>query len=127
MLVGIQARLAEFVGVATWIDFVTEFETAGAEHAIGCTTEHTWLSPILVLFRTLICKGYKCAETPLTTFYRSKEVRMRDMLFVDNHKGVALLIANEGSDIKVRMSDSEIFGEVAGVNQDAPEGQNAWC
>lgn len=52
---------------------------------------------------------------------------MRDMLFVDNHKGVALLIANEGSDIKVRMSDSEIFGEVAGVNQDAPEGQNAWC
>ena len=47
---------------------------------------------------------------------------MRNMLFVDNHKGVSLMVAKEGSDIKVRMYDSEIFGEVAGVNQDAPEG-----
>jgi len=38
------------------------------------------------------------------------------MVFVDNHKGVSIQIGREGNDIKVRMSDSEIYGEVAGVN-----------
>ena len=76
MLVGIQARLAEFVGVATWIDFVTEFETAGAEHAIGCTTEHTWLSPILVLLCTLISKGCRC------NFFRRGSYLYRGYLFL---------------------------------------------
>lgn len=41
---------------------------------------------------------------------------MRDMIFVDNRKGVSIQIGQEGSDMKVRMSDSEIYGEVAGVN-----------
>jgi hypothetical protein len=60
LLVGIQARLAGFVRVSSWINLAAEFETAGAEHAIGCTTEHTWLSPILVLLCTLISKGCRC-------------------------------------------------------------------
>lgn len=47
---------------------------------------------------------------------------MRDMTFVDNHKGVSLQIGRGGDDLKVKMSDSEIYGEVRGVNQDAPDG-----
>ena len=38
------------------------------------------------------------------------------MLMVDNHKGVSLNIGKEGSDLQIRMSNSEIFGEVEGVN-----------
>jgi hypothetical protein len=49
------------------------------------------------------------------------------MLLVDNHKGVSLNIGKEGSDLKIRMYDSEIFGEVAGVNRDSPDGQSRWC
>jgi uncharacterized protein YerC len=60
--------------------------------------------------------AYKCDDTPLTTFYSTNEVRMRDMLFVDNHKGVSLNIGKEGSDLLVQLSDSKIYGEVAGVN-----------
>jgi len=52
---------------------------------------------------------------------------MRDMVFVDNHLGVSINIGREGSDLKIRMYDSEIYGEVKGVNQDAPDGQKAWC
>lgn len=52
---------------------------------------------------------------------------MRDMVFVDNHLGVSLNIGTEGSDLKIRMYDSEIYGEVKGVNQDAPDGQEGWC
>ena len=46
---------------------------------------------------------------------------------VDNHKGVSLNIGKEGNDLKIRMYDSEIYGEVPGVNKDAPDGQRAWC
>lgn len=60
--------------------------------------------------------AYKCRDTPLSTHYSTNEVRIRDMVFVDNHKGVSIQIGREGNDIKVRMSDSEIYGEVAGVN-----------
>jgi hypothetical protein len=60
--------------------------------------------------------AYKCDDTPLTTFYSTNEVRMRDMLFVDNHKGVSLNIGKEGSNLLVQLSDSKIYGEVAGVN-----------
>ena len=66
--------------------------------------------------------AYKCKDTPLTTMYSTSEVRMRDMTFVDNHKGVSLQIGRGGDDLKVKMSDSEIYGEVRGVNQDAPDG-----
>ena len=39
--VGVQTLLAGFVRVSSWLNLAAEFETAGAEHAIGCTTEHT--------------------------------------------------------------------------------------
>jgi len=52
---------------------------------------------------------------------------MRDMLLVDNHKGVSLNIGKEGSQLKIQMKDSEIFGEIEGVNLDAPQDQAAWC
>lgn len=71
--------------------------------------------------------AYKCRDTPLTTFYSTKEVRMRDMTFVDNHLGVSLNIGREGEELTIQMFDSEIYGEVAGVNQDAPDGQSPWC
>ena len=52
---------------------------------------------------------------------------MRGMTLVDNHHGVSLNIGQEGNDLKIRMDDSVIYGEVKGVNYDAPDGQKAWC
>lgn len=71
--------------------------------------------------------AYKNAGTPLTTFYSTNEVRIRNMLFVDNFKGVSLMVGREGSDVKIRMYDSEIYGEVKGVNLDSPEGNEKFC
>jgi len=71
--------------------------------------------------------AYKNRETGLTCFYGTSELIIRDMLLVDNHKGVSLNIGKEGSSLKIRMHDSEIFGEVEGVNEDAPDGQAGWC
>jgi len=50
---------------------------------------------------------------------------MRDMTFIDNHKGVSLQTSGDRDLIKIRMKDSEIYGE--GENDDCPVGQECWC
>lgn len=70
-------------------------------------------------------KAYKNVETPLTTHYGTKEVRMSRMTFIDSVKGVSLNTAGEGNLVKIRMSDSEIFGELD-VNEDCTD-SGCWC
>jgi hypothetical protein len=47
------------------------------------------------------------------------------MIFIDNHKGVSLNTAGEGDLKKIRMYDTEIYGE--GENDDCPSGGPCWC
>lgn len=65
-------------------------------------------------------KAYKCNDTPLTSFYASKEVRMHDMVFLDNHKGVSVMIGQEGEKLQMTMTDIQIYGE--DDNLDCPDG-----
>ena len=69
--------------------------------------------------------AYKNTDTPLTTEYTSSEVRMRNMVFIDSHKGVSLQTSTGESNPTIIMSDSEIFGE--GENDDCPRGQPCLC
>ena len=52
-------------------------------------------------------------------------MRMHDMTFIDNEKGVCLQTAGERELLKISMTDVEIYGE--DNNSDAPEGQKAFC
>jgi hypothetical protein len=89
-------------------------------HSIDGTGAHIYPNPALngqsSCYEGSNFSAYKNKETGLTTFYGTSELKMRNMLLVDNHKGVSLNIGKEGSLLKIRMYDSEIFGEVAGVN-----------
>ena len=74
--------------------------------------------------------AYKCIQGPLTTNYVTDELRIRNMLFVDNFMGVSLNVDGESDLKKIRMYDSEIYGEVDDVNDDCPNTadlQNCWC
>lgn len=53
--------------------------------------------------------------------YNTQDLRMHDMTFIDNEKGVCLQTAGEREDIQITMSDVEIYGE--DNNSDVPDGQ----
>ena len=52
--------------------------------------------------------------------YTTLDVRMHDMTFIDNEKGVCLQTAGEREMIKISMTDVEIYGE--DNNSDVPTG-----
>lgn len=45
---------------------------------------------------------------------------MHDMVFLDNHKGVSVMIGREGEKLQMTMTDIKIFGE--DDNLDCPDG-----
>lgn len=50
--------------------------------------------------------AYKVRDTPVSTMYSTSEVRMRNMTFIDNHKGVYLSTAGERSYLKTVLADT---------------------
>ena len=64
--------------------------------------------------------AYKNRDGGLTTMYKTKTLKMHDMTFIDNEKGVCLQTAGEGEDILIEFRDVEIFVETD--NLDAPDG-----
>lgn len=69
--------------------------------------------------------AYKNRDGGLTTMYNTQDLRMRDMTFIDNKSGVCLQTAGERENIKISMTNVEIYGE--DDNLDAPDGQAAYC
>lgn len=45
---------------------------------------------------------------------------MHDMVFLDNHKGVSVMIGQEGEKLQMTMTDIQIYGE--DDNLDCPDG-----
>ena len=62
--------------------------------------------------------AYKNRDGGLSTMYSTADLRMRDMTFVDNEKGVSLQTAGEREQISISMTDVQIYGEMD--NLDAP-------
>lgn len=56
--------------------------------------------------------AYKNRDGGLTTMYKTADLRMRDMTFVDNEKGVCLQTAGEREQISISMTDVKIYGEM---------------
>ena len=70
--------------------------------------------------------AYKNKEVGVTTHYQTKELRARDLVMIDNSKGISLQTAGEGDSIKIRAYDIEIFGE-GDQNEDCPSTQSCSC
>lgn len=69
--------------------------------------------------------AYKNRDGGLTTMYKTADLRMSSMTFIDNEKGVCLQTAGEREDIRISMSNVEIYGETD--NEDAPQDQAPYC
>ena len=60
--------------------------------------------------------------------YNTAEVRMRNMVFIDNHKGLSIQTGSGDKNlVKVRLYDIEIFGEDERLNLDCPDSHDCWC
>lgn len=66
--------------------------------------------------------AYKNRDGGLVTNYATKEIRMHDMTFIDNQKGISLNSAgsSQTQTYRIDVKDIEIYGE--DDNLDAPEG-----
>jgi hypothetical protein len=62
--------------------------------------------------------AYKNRDGGLTTMYSTADLRMHDMVFIDNQNGVCLQAAGERDLVQISMKDVEIYGE--GENNDCP-------
>ena len=73
--------------------------------------------------------AYKTREPPVTTHYTSNEIRMTNMVFIDNAVGLSLQIGKPGDDLWIKLSDTKIYGEAANINLDCPPGisPSCWC
>ena len=69
--------------------------------------------------------AYKNRDGGLTTMYNTQDLRMEHMTFIDNQKGVCLQTAGERENIRISMSDVDIYGE--DDNSDVPDGQSKYC
>jgi len=69
--------------------------------------------------------AYKCAHTGLTTYFNSKEIRMRKMVMIDNTLGVNILTAGETDKQLSVLLDSDIYGE--GGSDDCPKKHDCYC
>lgn len=64
--------------------------------------------------------AYKNRECGVSTMYQTMDLRMNNMVFVDNQMGVSLQTAGEREKIQILMRDVEIYGE--DDNDDCPDG-----
>jgi hypothetical protein len=64
--------------------------------------------------------AYKVTESGLATHYRSEEIRMRDMTFIDNQEGISLQTAGDRDVQQIRASNMVIYGESEA--EDCPSG-----
>ena len=64
--------------------------------------------------------AYKNKDGGLTTMYRTDEMRMSHMTFIDNEKGMSLNTAGDGPSKKVLLKDTIFYGETD--NKDCPAG-----
>jgi len=57
--------------------------------------------------------AWKCSEQGVSTHYKTNEVRMSHMTFMDNvHGGLSLMIGTEGDDLPMKADDIYIYGEI---------------
>ena len=70
--------------------------------------------------------AYKCSEQGVAVHYTSKEIRMRDMVFIDNtHGGANIQTGGETERQVVSFSNSIVYGEAG--SEDCPQGHPCYC
>lgn len=69
--------------------------------------------------------AYKNRDGGLVTAYETRDLRIHDMTFIDNQRGISVNTAGENPTMRISMTDIEIYGE--DDNLDAPDGQGAYC
>lgn len=73
--------------------------------------------------------AYKNQELGLSTMYSTEDMRMRNMVFIDNQSGMCLQTAGEREEIAISLKDTKIYGEdnSDNSNTDCPEGNSCYC
>jgi hypothetical protein len=61
-------------------------------------------------------RAYKNQEQGIATYFKTKEFRLHDSVFVDNQQGIQMQIGQEHDDTLIKFYDSWIYGE----NEDVP-------
>lgn len=69
--------------------------------------------------------GYKNQLQCIATHYSTREMRFHDITCIDNAKGINLQTAGEANELKIKFSDSLIYGETDA--DDCPQNGDCWC